>query len=201
MLKKLSIIAALAISTPSIANAAEIDCKTLLCMAGGFPSGCEDAFAYMMARVIPFPSLPPFGTCTFTGFSSLNIPSGKVDISAPDYNWLDGLEIEFYNSYHHSGENSDGETWHRYDATVRSCGGRSQITGGGGNCRQTYRSRGSYMVQSGGGVYSNQNSGHGIIRDKQPNGMIRGIRVVYPQHPSTTASGKPDVKYTEWIKY
>lgn len=42
---------------------ADIDCKVILCLAGGFPSGCEDAFSYMIDRISPPRPKPPFGFC------------------------------------------------------------------------------------------------------------------------------------------
>ena len=44
-------------------EAAEIDCKVILCLAGGFPSGCADAHSYMMRRITARPPKPPFGIC------------------------------------------------------------------------------------------------------------------------------------------
>ncbi|WP_299655235.1 hypothetical protein [uncultured Jannaschia sp.] len=46
-------IAAFASIAPSTASAADydMDCKLLLCMPGGFPSGCADAFDHMMDRL------------------------------------------------------------------------------------------------------------------------------------------------------
>lgn len=45
------------------ATAGLIDCKVILCLAGGFPGGCEDAHSYMMDRIMARPPKPPFGTC------------------------------------------------------------------------------------------------------------------------------------------
>lgn len=68
---KRTISAAIAsISVIVAANAAsaqsyDMDCKVILCMAGGFPAGCGDAYSYMIDRITDFPNpKPPFGTCT-----------------------------------------------------------------------------------------------------------------------------------------
>lgn len=59
-------IAALASFAPSSASAADydMDCKLLLCMPGGFPSGCSDAFDHMMDRLRDGKS--PIGFCAMS---------------------------------------------------------------------------------------------------------------------------------------
>lgn len=41
----------------------DMDCKVILCLAGGFPSGCGDAKSYMFKRLRK--GKAPFGICTF----------------------------------------------------------------------------------------------------------------------------------------
>lgn len=48
------------------ARAYDIDCKVILCLAGGFPSGCRDAYRYMIDRITDFPPKPPFGFCAMS---------------------------------------------------------------------------------------------------------------------------------------
>jgi len=48
---------------PIRAAAYDIDCKVILCLAGGFPSGCGDAQSYMVKRLKR--AKPPFGFCAF----------------------------------------------------------------------------------------------------------------------------------------
>lgn len=49
------------------AHAYDMDCKVILCIAGGFPASCSDAYAYMIKRITRFPSpLPPFGFCAMS---------------------------------------------------------------------------------------------------------------------------------------
>lgn len=49
------------------AHAYDMDCKVILCIAGGFPSGCSDAYRYMIKRITRFPKpLPPFGFCAMS---------------------------------------------------------------------------------------------------------------------------------------
>lgn len=52
---------------PSEAQAYDMDCKVILCIAGGFPSECSDAYRYMIKRITRFPKpLPPFGFCAMS---------------------------------------------------------------------------------------------------------------------------------------
>jgi len=46
----------------SPAQAYDMDCKVILCLAAGFPSGCSDAHSYMMRRLKK--GRGPFGTCS-----------------------------------------------------------------------------------------------------------------------------------------
>lgn len=50
-------------SLPTNASAYDMDCKVILCLAGGFPAACSDAYAYMISRLTRTPPLPPFGYC------------------------------------------------------------------------------------------------------------------------------------------
>lgn len=54
--------AVLAMPRPAAAGY-DIDCKVILCLAGGFPSGCGDAKSYMVKRLNR--GKPPFGVCAF----------------------------------------------------------------------------------------------------------------------------------------
>lgn len=55
------------IAKPENAHAYDMDCKVILCIAGGFPAGCADAYSYMIKRITRFPKpLPPFGYCAMS---------------------------------------------------------------------------------------------------------------------------------------
>lgn len=58
----------------SPAAAFDMDCKVILCLAGGFPSGCGDAHSYMIKRLRKLK--PPFGVCVGGGSSgeSYDVP-------------------------------------------------------------------------------------------------------------------------------
>ena len=53
--------------TTDDAYAYNMDCKVILCIAGSFPTGCADAYSYMIKRITRFPKpLPPFGFCAMS---------------------------------------------------------------------------------------------------------------------------------------
>ena len=60
-------VAALAVSSPQVAAAQDydMDCKLLLCLPGGFPDGCGDAYDHMIDRLRDGKS--PIGTCAMSG--------------------------------------------------------------------------------------------------------------------------------------
>ena len=62
----------MALSTP--VSAYDMDCKVILCLAAGFPSGCGDARSYMFKRLKKLK--PPFGPCSGGGDdgSTYNVP-------------------------------------------------------------------------------------------------------------------------------
>lgn len=57
-----------ALVAPSPSRAFDMDCKLILCLAGGFPSGCGDAKSYMLSRLKN--RKPPIGTCSSSGSDS-----------------------------------------------------------------------------------------------------------------------------------
>lgn len=52
----------------------DIDCATLLCLAGGFPTDpsgtCATAYGYMIDRITDLPPKPPFGVCAMADGSA-----------------------------------------------------------------------------------------------------------------------------------
>lgn len=63
ILLSFSLMGAALVAAPTQAGAYDIDCKVILCLAGGFPSGCGDARSYMIKRLKR--AKPPFGFCAF----------------------------------------------------------------------------------------------------------------------------------------
>jgi hypothetical protein len=68
-MKRLAIGLAVAVGSGALttapAAAYDMDCKVILCLAGGFPSGCGDAHSYMIKRLKKLK--PPFGICVGGG--------------------------------------------------------------------------------------------------------------------------------------
>ncbi|APX18101.1 hypothetical protein BWR17_19680 (plasmid) [Phaeobacter inhibens] len=77
----------LAPATPAQAQGFDMDCKVILCMAGGFPAGCSDAYRYMIDRITRFPRpLPPFGICSQddgTPYRAVNAPYAYLQRNSP----------------------------------------------------------------------------------------------------------------------
>ena len=48
----------------------DLDCKLILCIPGAFPTGCQDAYAYMIDRITRTPPLPPIGHCAMSNGES-----------------------------------------------------------------------------------------------------------------------------------
>ena len=59
------------------ANGYDMDCKVILCLAGGFPQGCADARTYMLNRLRSFPPQPPFGYCSGGDPSGFQVYRGR----------------------------------------------------------------------------------------------------------------------------
>ena len=51
------------VGTSTKALAYDIDCKIILCLPAGFPSGCGDAFSTFIDRITSVPPRPPIGFC------------------------------------------------------------------------------------------------------------------------------------------
>ncbi|MCP4072170.1 MAG: hypothetical protein GY742_10590 [Hyphomicrobiales bacterium] len=69
--RQFAFVATLIVGTTTLqaekAYAYDMDCKVILCIAGGFPSGCSDAYRYMIKRITRFPKpLSPFGFCAMS---------------------------------------------------------------------------------------------------------------------------------------
>lgn len=116
----LAVSAALSFTTP--AQAYDIDCAIILCMAGGFPSGpvCAAAYAEMIRRITPVPVQPPFGICSFAAVPvELGGPGGQgvLDTSLPDYAWLRRTRVYWFEGRSYRSKD-DPPQW---EWRVRSC--------------------------------------------------------------------------------
>ncbi len=126
-----------AFGAPEKAQAYDIDCAIMLCMAGGFPPSavCARAYRTMIRRITPWPSRPPFGICTYAGVPvELGGPGGTVelDTNLPEYEWLNRTHVIWFGG---TSDHEDGdETWSWY---VRSCDRENRT------CRYIQRVQGS----------------------------------------------------------
>ncbi|WP_037317541.1 hypothetical protein [Ruegeria halocynthiae] len=120
------------------ARAYDMDCAIMLCMAGGFPSSavCSAAYAEMIRRITPWPSLPPFGVCTYAAVPvSQGGPGGTeaLDISSPDYNWLRRTRVLWWSGRSYTRKDEPRQ----WDWSVESCNHKNQ------NCRDVVRVSGA----------------------------------------------------------
>jgi len=117
------------------AYAYDMDCKVILCIAGGFPSECSDAYRYMIKRITRRPKpRPPFGFCAMSdgseyknhnvdyrflgnGPEAYDCPEGKKLFYRREENEQGGWGKETAFCYSHVTTERDG--WGR-DAMVRT---------------------------------------------------------------------------------
>ena len=101
-IKSLLLVAMLAVIGTFIQNqqakAFDIDCKVILCLAGGFPSGCGDAYSYMIDRITDTPPKPPFGFCAMSDGSEYQAHNVNYRFlgSGPEAYVCDDDKILFY---------------------------------------------------------------------------------------------------------
>ena len=110
------------LSSPQKAQAYDIDCAIMLCMAGGFPPSavCARAYRTMIRRITPWPSRPPFGICTFAAVPvELGGPGGEgeVDTNLPEYEWLNRTHVIWFTGRSYT-PRDDPRQW---DWSIRSC--------------------------------------------------------------------------------
>ncbi|WP_227272011.1 hypothetical protein [Roseobacter weihaiensis] len=97
---------AVAFTLPSIASAqsgtdgGDIDCKVILCLAGGFPSpSCNDALSYMLDRISPPRPKPPFGFCPMSNgeeYTNYDAPYARLNTrSASGWDCPEGKRLFF----------------------------------------------------------------------------------------------------------
>lgn len=89
-----------ALSQPDEARAYDMDCKVILCIAGGFPPGCADAYRYMIKRITRFPKpLPPFGFCPMsdgTEYSAHKVSYRYLGTGPEAYDCPAGTKLYFH---------------------------------------------------------------------------------------------------------
>ena len=92
MLKNLFMSGCLAVSlfiNPAY-SASQDECAIWICIPGGFPSGCGDAYSAMLKRVRDFKSpLPGFSSCSVDGSSgSMSSRDGRAARMGNGESWL-----------------------------------------------------------------------------------------------------------------
>ena len=107
---------------PHRAQAYDIDCAIMLCMAGGFPPSavCARAYRTMIRRITPWPSRPPFGICTFASVPvELGGPGGEGEVNTglPEYEWLNRTHVIWFVGRSYT-PRDDPRQW---DWSIRSC--------------------------------------------------------------------------------
>jgi hypothetical protein len=81
-----SLAGAALLSAPATAQDYDMDCKVILCLAGGFPTGCGDAYRYMIDRITARPPKPPFGYCAMSDgaeYTNHAVRYGRPGVTSP----------------------------------------------------------------------------------------------------------------------
>lgn len=124
---------------PKPVRAYDMDCAIILCMAGGFPSStvCSAAYAEMIRRITPWPSLPPFGVCTYAAMPvSQGGPGGleALDVSTHEYAWLHRTRVLWWRGRSYTRKDEPRQ----WDWSVKSCDHENR------NCHFIVQVRGAY---------------------------------------------------------
>lgn len=113
------------------AHAYDMDCKVILCIAGGFPTECSDAWRYMLKRITRFPKpLPPFGFCAMSDGSEYKAHSVSYQFlgnSPQAYDCPQGKKLYYRREYDDHGSQSN-ETAFCYSNMTRSQTGSGRDT-------------------------------------------------------------------------
>lgn len=126
--KKLSLMATFIIGTTVIqsekAHAYDMDCKVILCIAGGFPAGCSDAYSYMIKRITNKPKpKPPFGFCAMSDgseYKAHNVNYQFLRGGPNSYDCPAGKKL-FFSRNEDEYLDRDGETRTRFGREIAFC--------------------------------------------------------------------------------
>lgn len=106
------------------AHAFDMDCKVILCLAGGFPAGCGDAYSYMIKRITNTPkSKPPFGFCAMSDgseYKAHNVNYQFLRGGPNSYDCPAGKKL-FYSRSEDEYLDRDGETRTRRGGEIAFC--------------------------------------------------------------------------------
>ena len=118
----LSASASLAVLAPQPARAYDLDCKVILCLAGGFPSGCGDAWDYMIDRITNLPPKPPFGFCAMS--NGARYEGTRLDFATlhgrSSYVCPEGLRLRYRVEYLDNGQEREHAFCYRSSRTVET---------------------------------------------------------------------------------
>ena len=164
-------------------KAYDIDCAIILCMAGGFPPSavCSAAYAEMIRRITPWPSLPPFGVCTYAGPVTAAGQGGsrnEVDTSRPEFGWLHRTRVVWWSG----GERENNEGDRNWSWSVNSCDGENSA------CNIIQRRQGTGRLRR--SSFATEN---GQIVAAPPSGS-RSVMIEYGDHDGQMA-------HSEWFSY
>ncbi len=109
---------------PVDAQSYDMDCKVILCIAGGFPSECSDAYRYMIKRITRFPKpLPPFGFCAMSDgseYTDYTVSYNYLHRGRQAYDCPEGKQLFYHFDDTNRGWN---ETVFCYSRTIRERAG------------------------------------------------------------------------------
>lgn len=121
-------VGSLSLSDQTHAQGYDMDCKVILCIAGGFPSGCGDAYSYMIKRITRSPKpLPPFGFCAMSDgseYKAHNVSYRYLRWGPEAYDCPEGKKL-FYRRQDNEGQYGN-ETAFCYTHSTRTPGGRDE---------------------------------------------------------------------------
>lgn len=110
-------------------RAFDMDCKVILCIAGGFPAPCIDAYRYMIKRITRFRPLPPFGFCPMsngTEYSAHSVDYKFLSRGPDAYDCPSATKL-FYNlSYEEHGQETETAFCYSHTTSERFGWGRDQ---------------------------------------------------------------------------
>jgi len=113
-------------AAPTPAMAYDMDCKVILCLAGGFPTGCGDAYRYMIDRITARPPKPPFGYCAMSDgseYANHAVRYSRPGVASPaGYYCPPGTQLHLAISDEDGGGRGDIDAFCYTHATTRTVG-------------------------------------------------------------------------------
>ena len=113
-----------------------MDCAVILCLAGGFPTGCSAAYSYMIKRITSTPPKPPFGFCAMGNLSDVDFPDNDdpaaheamiAVIADPGVaRTLRSVRAEISRGHYQCSQGGDGDTY-RCTSMIEMNGDGSQL--------------------------------------------------------------------------